>query len=713
MRAKTLSLPFHPFTLSAIVRGSLILILTLALAAPFFDVPMQRDQGVYAACGSILLRGGAPYRDCWDTKAPMTHYTYALAQALFGINLAGPVILSAVMAALTGIVLWRMGRRWFGDGIAWSAGLAYSLLLVSIPFDMNAQSEGFANLFIALGVWGIIGGAQDRSGDFSRFEMPKAQPATGMRVATTVAAGAAMAIAVLYKYTIALPVAAVMAVAILNAQYSKHNTLRPSRFTFYVALGFLSLIAAFTLYLLSRGALGYAVEHVTFMLTEFPKVTVNPTLLLFPGETGPPLFYLQRTMQQLGRLPVVYAIALAGCVIAIWKRREWAGLLAVWLISAVAVVYPQKVMTLYHWTLAFPALVLCAGALAWEVRRRRWVVAAIAVAVAANIGYRFYADQWLISKPYLTGQQTRAEFFASQAVQDEIEVAEHMRDRTTPEDLIWVWGNHSIMYYWADRRSPTRFIFNSPLMAAIGENEFQPRWKNEVLESLHAHPPTYIVITWYDRTWFDFKNPVEEFADIPGYQNFLDRYYRREAFMGRFAIHRLTPWWSRLNPPDLLDAVTAIDLLADLNRATLTPAPNQPIEARDFKLYDEPAIPTLLMHPEGRAAFNLTLPDGVVCFRSDLTLDPQSWGWGGDGASFAVAVNGEKVFEEMVGNAEADRFWHPAIVDLSAWAGQTVTLTLSTGPGPNSDFSGDLAGWGLPRLVVSPGESCEAKVVKK
>ncbi len=698
--------------------------LVLLAAAPFFDVPMQRDQGVYAACGSILLRGGAPYRDCWDTKAPMTHYTYALAQALFGINLAGPVILSAVMAALTGIVLWRMGRRWFGDGIAWSAGLAYSLLLVSIPFDMNAQSEGFANLFIALGAWGIIGGAQRSSNDSRACRGLSLSRFKATEVAATVGAGAAMAIAVLYKYTIALPVAAAALMSIFYVSTSRLQASRLQAAPTVVLRGefekvllllgsFVGAIGLFTLYLIARGALGFAVEHVTFMLTEFPKVTVNPTLLLFPGESGPPLFYLQRSMQQLGRLPVVYAIALAGCVSAIRKRRAWAGLLAVWLIGAIAVVYPQKVMTLYHWTLAFPALVLCAGALAWEARERRWAVIAIAVAVAANIGYRFYVDQWLISKPYLTGQQTRAEFFASQATQDEIEVAEYVRDRTTPEDLIWVWGNHSIIYYWADRGSPTRFIFNSPLMAAIGENEFQPRWKNEVLESLYAHPPTYIVITWYDRTWFDFKNPVDEFADIPGYQNFLDRYYRREAFMGRFAIHRLTPWWSRLNPPDLLDSVTAIDLLANLNRATLTPAPDQPIAARALKLYDEPAIPTLLMHPEGRAAFNITLPDGVVCFRSDLALDPQSWGWGGDGASFAVAVNGEKIFEQTVGNAEADRFWHPAIVDLSAWAGQTVTLTLSTGPGPNSDFTGDLAGWGLPRLVVSPGESCEAKVVKK
>ena len=119
------------------------------------------------------------------------------------------------------------------------------------------------------------------------------------------------------------------------------------------------------------------------------------------------------------------------------------------------------------------------------------------------------------------------------------------------------------------------------------------------------------------------------------------------------------------------------------------------------------------MHPEATATFNVTLPGGVICFRSDLALDPQSWGWGGDGATFALTVNGEKVFEQYVGNAAADRFWQPVIVDLSRWAGQTVTLALSTGPGPNSDFTGDLAGWGLPRLVKSPGDSCEARVIIK
>ncbi len=680
-------------------RAAALLALTLALAAPFFDAPMQRDQGVYAACGSSLLHGDAPYRDCWDTKAPLTHYTYALAQALFGVNLAGPVIVSALMAALTGLLLWRIARRWFGDGIAWAAGLAYAWLVVSIPFDMNAQPEGFANLFIAGGVWGLLNGLERKS----RWRL--------------FGAGVAFAIAVAYKYTIALPVGVIAITAIVTAQQLTNVKRQTSNVTFYVSLGFLATFALFILYLLARGALPYAFEHVVFMLTEFPKVAVNPTLLLFPGESGPPLFYLQRTMQQLARLPVFYALATPGCALAVIKRRQWGWLITLWLVATLASVYPQKVMTLYHWTLALAPLMLGAGALVWELgqfqtlRVSKTLRVLAALLLIGNLGVRVYEDQWLILGKYLTGQQTRAELYASQAIQDEIEVAEYIRSRTTPDEPLWVWGNHSLMYYWADRRSPTRFIFNSPLMAAIGPNDFQPRWKQEVLEALYAHPPTYIVITYYDRTWFDYENPVEQFQKIPGYQSFLDRYYRQETFLGRFAIHRLTPWWSRLNPPELLDAVTAVDLLGALESAELAPPPNQPIEVREFKLYDEASYPALLMHPEAQAAFNVALPAGVVCFRADLALDPASWGWGGDGAAFAVAVDGKKIFERYVGNTANDRFWQPILVDLSPWAGQFVRLTLSTGPGPGSDFTGDMAGWGLPRIVRSPGNSCASQVV--
>lgn len=656
----------------------------VSLSAPFWVAPMQRDQGVYAACGNILLKGGAPYRDCWDTKAPLTHYTYALAQGLFGRRLAGSVALNALWAALTGVGLWRLGREWWGDRLGWLVGLVYGWQIVSIPFDMNVQPEGFANLLIVWAAWGLL---------------------FGRKRSHWVLAGAFLAGAALYKYTLLLVAGVVACLALWSRPHAESR-----RKVLLVSLSSsIAVLALFALYLWARGALAYAVEHVVFMLTEFPKAQINPTLWLFPGESLPPWLYWQRTWRQLTNWPILYPMGLIACLTAIRQRRAWAWLTAGWLVVAAASVYLQKVMTLYHWTLAIPPLALAFGGLTWELRARRVWAALCIAAVLANVGYRVYADQWLLVQDYWLGKQTRTELYASQAIGDELEVADYIRPRTRPTDRIWVWGNHSIIYYWADRPSPTRFIFNSPLMARLGDNAFQPRWKAEVLADLYARPPVYIVMTWYDRTWFDYENPVDEFAKIPGYQEFLDTYYRPETFLGRFRLHRLTPWWSRYSPA--LAQVTAIDLLANLDSAELRPSPTDPIQTDSFQLNDEPAYPTLFMHAEGSATFHLTLPDAVPCFRADAALDPVSWGWGGDGADFRVFINGVQMVEQYVANTPAERFWRPLLLDLSAWAGQPITLTLATGPGPHVDFTGDRAGWGLPRIVQAPGPTCDTDAI--
>jgi hypothetical protein len=47
----------------------------------------------------------------------------------------------------------------------------------------------------------------------------------------------------------------------------------------------------------------------------------------------------------------------------------------------------------------------------------------------------------------------------------------------------------------------------------------------------------------------------------------------------------------------------------------------------------------------------------------------------------------------------ADRRWHDIALDLNAYAGQQVRLTLRTLPGPAGDGRYDWAGWGKPVIV--------------
>ena len=666
----------------------------LAAAAPWWVLPLQRDQGVYAACGSALLDGIAPYQHCWDTKGPFTHFTYAFAELFFGARLWGPYVINALIASATAIALIALARRWFKNSrLAWGLGLVYGLLLVSIPFDHNAQSEGFANLFIVLAV--LV------------WEIGTAQSRVALKTAPIILVGALLGAAAGFKYTILAP-AGLLGIALwlaapLGLRADRRGWLRLAGLAGAGAVGVWLLGAA---YLALRGSLDLAVEHILFMFAYFPRVQVNPDLLLFPGESGPPLFYWQRTVREFLRLPVLYALAFSGLGIAFVRREKYRIPLSVWLLASLTIVFPQKVFTLYHWLLALPAVVLAGGVVLQ--RRGKTLVGLIGLAVAINIGARFYFDQWQIAGPLLTGQVTRQELFESLAVWDELQIAEYVAARTSPEELIWVWGNHSVIYYLSERSSPTRFIFNSPLMARIGPNPYQPSWIAEIEADLYARPPTYLIVTWYDRTWFDYVNPNQQFDEISAFRDFLSRYYRREVFLGRFEINRLIPWWSRAAAPELLEAVTLIDLLEVLPDAVQQSAPNDPIEVVEFEIPGEQAYPALLLHAEGRVIYDLELPtDGPLCFRAALALDPQSWGWGGDGATFRLELNEEPVFEQYVANDEADRRWHPVLVNLSEFAGRRVRLSLWTGPGPQIDFTGDRAGWGLPRILRAPGSTCE------
>ena len=51
---------------------------------PGLFYPLARDQGLFAYSGQVILDGGVPYQDLYEQKGPATHYTFALALALFG-----------------------------------------------------------------------------------------------------------------------------------------------------------------------------------------------------------------------------------------------------------------------------------------------------------------------------------------------------------------------------------------------------------------------------------------------------------------------------------------------------------------------------------------------------------------------------------------------------------------------------------------------------
>src|SRR4051794_37631686 len=49
-----------------------------------FWFPFGWDQGMFASVGHVIVRGGMPYRDGWETRGPLAFYIFAWAERLFG-----------------------------------------------------------------------------------------------------------------------------------------------------------------------------------------------------------------------------------------------------------------------------------------------------------------------------------------------------------------------------------------------------------------------------------------------------------------------------------------------------------------------------------------------------------------------------------------------------------------------------------------------------
>jgi hypothetical protein len=120
---------------------------------------------------------------------------------------------------------------------------------------------------------------------------------------------------------------------------------------------------------------------------------------------------------------------------------------------------------------------------------------------------------------------------------------------------------------------------------------------------------------------------------------------------------------------------------------------------RQRVLYQHPAF-----SGTSHLSYRLGFPRGTrLAF--DVATAPESWTKEGDGVDFAVYVQSEwgttQIFSTHIDpkHNEADRCWHPFVIDLTPYAGQMVTLTLETRTGPAGDYRYDWAGWAEPRLL--------------
>lgn len=286
------------------------------------------------------------------------------------------------------------------------------------------------------------------------------------------------------------------------------------------------------------------------------------------------------------------------------------------------------------------------------------------------------------------------------------------------------------------------YLLHPPDTARSALEELIELYPHIISQANQPAPQCYL---WLDMAWMNVQlkqyaaaqTAVENFAQpCPGsigmrqalYSELLE-YYRRSGQRAEadWIARELLAWNAK--DATALQVLTIYDLVAvydasaggDLGLnvtastqsqtptgALLVDAQSSPAAPIDMQRFTMPDTgdwgEALVMQTPATISFRLALPPEPVQLVSRVAMFPDSWGWGGDGARFIVTVKDEQgrsaaVFDQYVSNQPADRAWHAVQISLRDFAGQRITLTLDTDPGPNGDTTGDWAGWETPRIV--------------
>lgn len=154
--------------------------------------------------------------------------------------------------------------------------------------------------------------------------------------------------------------------------------------------------------------------------------------------------------------------------------------------------------------------------------------------------------------------------------------------------------------------------------------------------------------------------------------------------------------------------VSVYDLLAALPRATRQSQQPEYVAVRTAVLASEQKR-VLFLHPASSLEFPAVTLGQDAVFTAALALEEVVQEKPGDGVEFNVSVrlpDGTvvKVFSRYVDPRvnEKDRGWLMTRVPLGGFAGQKVSIILSTTVGPKGDSQFDWALWGEPRVILGP-----------
>ena len=424
-----------------------ILALGLSFRAGALDFPLDRDEGAYAYIGANLPSGIVPYRDVFDHKPPGVYLFYAAASIgpdkVTSIRLATGVLFAASV-----LLVFAITTRTYGRTAGLVAALAWAALGNHFPLEAErANTEQIMVPFLLVALWSFQKGA------------------AGSSMRWLIVSGLASGIAFLLKQVAVLPALVLLGFLGLRA-FRTRDRRRSAREIAAVTVGIALPILATVIYFGAVGALD-DLYYAVFRL--------NYTYAQSGWSIG------QKLLRNFDRSSTPWAYAALGSLILHpflpREKRSWHLLIVAWSLANLAGAKVSLRDFPHYFVPVLPGLAILAGAFISFVSRRAamlikgsaWLRPALAITVAAGLFVwqaEGYLDFYFAKTP---AEAARVEFgsHGEHIFARSEEVAAFIRASTEPEDEILVWAAEAQIYFLAERRAASRFIYTTAIVVQV------------------------------------------------------------------------------------------------------------------------------------------------------------------------------------------------------------------------------------------------------
>jgi len=509
------------------IAGILLFVATIRIR--LLQTPLERDEGEFAYMGQLMLQGIPPYLLAYNMKLPGIYAACALIMAVFGQTIAGIHIGLMVVNAIAIILLFLLTRRLFDNVAGVVAAASYALLSVSpsvlgtsahatqfiVPFALGGtllllkslDSGKYSTLFLSGLLYGLAFIMKQHGVFFMAFgviylvwSMIRKQPRDLKRVASGTG---------LLMFGSAIP--------------------------FVVSCTALYAVGVFPKFWF--WTFTYGSQYVS----EVPiSNAMHNFMIQAPWAIGPWGF--------------LWGIAGIGLTAIFWNekaRLSWFFLVGFALFSFLTIC-PGFFFRSHYFVTMLPAVALLAGVAVSAMiqllseRKRRFpiqIAPALLITIAMVIPTLKMSNFFFRATP----AEACRMMYSVNPFPESIEIGKYIKNHSAEDDKIAVLGSEPQLFFYANRKSATGFIYVYGLMEP---QDYASRMQRDMIHEIETVRPKYAVIVDIPTSWL--RRPDSDTTIFSWAQIYLGLNYRNVGFVDIFPGGNSKAYWddeARRNRP--------------------------------------------------------------------------------------------------------------------------------------------------------------------